>query len=275
MKCTDHFLSQESFELLFDEGLKAYKTFPVPEALENYYISERYFSHNNAKKSIVEKLYAAAKYYRNKAKWKAVLRLRPEADRSSPFRLFDFGSGDNSFVLSAPEGVISLGYDPFSSSATYGYEGSVDALNADQAVFDAITLWHSLEHTANPLEELRKLRGLLKPGGQFHIAVPNHASWDAEQYKTFWAGYDVPRHLWHFSYESFEAISERLGLELLNKKAQWFDAFYVSYLSEKYKGSTTPLLKGSMRTLMAMATRNAFKRPSALYVVLKKPPRAL
>lgn len=275
MKCIDHFLSQESFELLFDEGLKAYKTFPVPESLENYYISERYFSHNNAKKSIVEKLYAAAKHYRNKAKWKAVLRLRGEADFGEPFRLFDFGSGDNSFVLSAPEGVISHGYDPFSSSATYGYEGSVEALKDNRAAYDAITLWHSLEHTANPLEELTKLRGALKPGGQFHIAVPNHASWDAEQYKTFWAGYDVPRHLWHFSYESFEVMSERLGLEVLSKKPQWFDAFYVSYLSEKYKGSAAPLFKGSMRTLMAMATRNAFKRPSALYVVLQKPLNAL
>jgi SAM-dependent methyltransferase len=271
MKCTDHFLSQESFELLFDQGLKAYKTFPVPESLEKYYDSEGYFSHNNAKKSVVEKLYAAAKHFRNKAKWKAVLRLRAGADVSRPFCLFDFGSGDNSFVLSAPEGVISQGYDPFSSSATCGYEGSVDSLEANQAVFDAITLWHSLEHTASPLEELTKLRSILKPGGQFHIAVPNNASWDAEQYKTFWAGYDVPRHLWHFSYESFEAISERLGLELVSKKPQWFDAFYVSYLSEKYKGSAAPLLKGSLRTLLAMATRSAFKRPSALYVVLKKP----
>ena len=68
--------------------------------------------------------------------------------------------------------------------------------------FDVITLWHVLEHIPKINDYLLRLKNLLKLDGTLIIAVPNYKSYDAKFYKNFWAAYDVPRHLWHFSKSS-------------------------------------------------------------------------
>jgi predicted SAM-dependent methyltransferase len=52
------------------------------------------------------------------------------------------------------------------------------------------------------------LQRSLKPGGKLVIAVPNYTSHDAKVYKAFWAAYDVPRHLYHFSPEEHGTIRQ-------------------------------------------------------------------
>ena len=68
-------------------------------------------------------------------------------------------------------------------------------LPADQ--FDAITLWHVLEHVHTLHEYIAQLKKLLRTGGRILVAVPNYTSGDAGHYQSFWAAYDVPRHLYH------------------------------------------------------------------------------
>jgi hypothetical protein len=67
------------------------------------------------------------------------------------------------------------------------------------------------------------------------IAVPNHQSLDAQTYGQYWAGYDVPRHLWHFTAKTMCLLLERHGLKLITTLPMKLDAYYVSLLSEKYK----------------------------------------
>jgi len=271
MKCIDYFLSQEVFELVFQEEIKAYRTTPVPGDLARYYRSQEYLSHSNTRKTLASLFYAVAKFFRNRSKWRAVLSHHDKGSKSSKISVLDFGSGDNSFVSSAPGNVSATGYDPFTGQNTPNHVGSLEALVSQGAIYDAITFWHSLEHTPDPLDVLRKAMDMLKPGGFLHIAVPNYNSWDAKYYKGFWAGFDVPRHLWHFSSESFVIVSEQLGVSLIDQQPHWFDAFYVSYLSEKYKGSKAPLLRGALRTFAAVMSKKALRNPSATYAVLKKP----
>jgi len=271
MKCVDYFLSQEVFELVFQEDIKAYRTTPVPRDLARYYRSQEYLSHSNTRQNLAARFYALAKSYRNRSKWRAVLSHFDRDYKASKISVLDFGSGDNSFVSSAPSNALAKGYDPFTGQNTPSHVGSLETLVSQGARFDAITFWHSLEHTPDPLEALRKSMDMLKPGGCLHIAVPNYNSWDAKHYKGFWAGYDVPRHLWHFSSKSFGPVSDQLGLLLIDQQPHWFDAFYVSYLSEKYKRNKTPLLRGALRTVGAVLSKKAFLNPSATYAVLKKP----
>jgi hypothetical protein len=73
--------------------------------------------------------------------------------------------------------------------------------------------------------------------GVLILALPNHNSFDAKFYKENWAAYDVPRHLWHFSKASVKKVFEPMGFVLEQVRPMWFDAFYVSWLSEKYKGN--------------------------------------
>jgi 2-polyprenyl-3-methyl-5-hydroxy-6-metoxy-1,4-benzoquinol methylase len=104
--------------------------------------------------------------------------------------------------------------------------------------FDAITLWHVLEHVHNLHDYMGFLKSLLKPGGKLFIAVPNYTSADAAIYRLAWAAYDVPRHLYHFSPQAIQVLMQRHGLRVLFQKPMWFDAFYISLLSSKYKNGT-------------------------------------
>jgi 2-polyprenyl-3-methyl-5-hydroxy-6-metoxy-1,4-benzoquinol methylase len=101
--------------------------------------------------------------------------------------------------------------------------------------FSIITLWHVLEHIPNLNETTFKLKNLLGENGTLIIAVPNHNSFDAKYYSQYWAGYDVPRHLYHFNKQSLTTIMASHGIQLIKTKPMIFDSFYVAMLSEKYK----------------------------------------
>jgi 2-polyprenyl-3-methyl-5-hydroxy-6-metoxy-1,4-benzoquinol methylase len=96
-------------------------------------------------------------------------------------------------------------------------------------------MWHVLEHVPNVENQIKELKRLLKPNGTIIIAVPNFNSFDAKYYGVFWAAYDVPRHLWHFSKTAIKSLFQKHDLELIKVLPMKFDAFYVSLLSEKYK----------------------------------------
>ena len=65
--------------------------------------------------------------------------------------------------------------------------------------FDVITLWHVMEHLEHLDEVWQRLHELLTEKGVLIVAVPNCSSYDAQRYGEYWAAYDVPRHLWHFT----------------------------------------------------------------------------
>jgi hypothetical protein len=117
---------------------------------------------------------------------------------------------------------------------------------------------------------------ILKPTGRLLIAVPNHTSYDAGIYKEHWAAYDVPRHLYHFSPKSMTILLEQRGFVVESIQPMWFDSFYVSILSEKYrKGSffLRPLWIGFLSNIEAL--KNSGKCSSLIYIVRKKQDNAL
>ena len=105
-------------------------------------------------------------------------------------------------------------------------------------------MWHVLEHVPNLQEYIANLKRIVKPTGTIIIAVPNYKSYDAKYYNRFWAAYDVPRHLWHFSKTSIKRLFLDVDMELKKVKPMWFDSFYVSLLSEKYKNGKMSFVKG-------------------------------
>jgi SAM-dependent methyltransferase len=137
--------------------------------------------------------------------------------------------------------------------------------------FDAITLWHVLEHVHDLSAYVQQLKSLLKERGKLFIAVPNYTSKDAAIYKESWAAYDVPRHLYHFSPRSMQSLMEKHGLKLLGYKPMWYDSFYISMLSSKYKNGKTNLLasffNGLSSNLKAMG--DVKKCSSVIYVIGK------
>jgi 2-polyprenyl-3-methyl-5-hydroxy-6-metoxy-1,4-benzoquinol methylase len=141
----------------------------------------------------------------------------------------------------------------------------------DPGSFDCITLWHVLEHFHDPFTYSAEILRLLKPGGICIIALPNSSSFDANYYGPYWAAWDVPRHLWHFNPNSFRKFSEKTGFKLETVKSLPFDVFYISQLSEKYKGSSLAFIRGMIKALI-FATLVVFRKSkgsSVIYILRK------
>lgn len=236
-------LSMESFSLVYDQEKFLFKTTPVPEGLEKYYESDAYISHTDSKESFFDKVYQFAKSFNLKKKLSWTLQ-GPKTGK-----LLDVGCGTGDFLnLAKANGLEVDGVEINNNARTISEKKlnqniftSISELQGRQ--YDRITLWHVLEHLNDFEGSIEKLKDLLKPGGVLIIAVPNFKSFDAQYYKSYWAAYDTPRHLWHFSRETFYYVKDKYDLEYLQDKGMVLDSFYVSLLSEKYKKNTFGFLR--------------------------------
>ncbi|WP_299115626.1 class I SAM-dependent methyltransferase [uncultured Winogradskyella sp.] len=271
----DHSVSGEQFELVYNQYEGILKTHPQPHAdkLSKYYESEDYISHTDTKRNLLEQVYHLIR----KRALKNKLRLI-NSFKSDGKTLLDVGCGTGDFLKTAKE-------DNWNVS---GIEPNPDArkianLKTENTVFDipklsefgansfnVITLWHVLEHLPNMEEHLRIFNRLLKPNGHLVIAVPNYKSYDAEYYKSFWAAYDVPRHLWHFSQNGIKRLVESLGFTSHKIAPMLFDSFYVSLLSEKYKRGFMNPFKAFWVGLMSNLKAKRSGEYSSLIYTFKK-----
>lgn len=270
LKTKDYSISGESFDLLWDSNLDMLVTQPVPEDLAAYYESADYISHTDASQSFMDKLYQSVKRRNLKSK---IQLIKNQIDNIES--VLDFGAGTGDFLATAQSaGIEVAGIEPNRAARQRAKQKGIALHENLEALtkksFDAITLWHVLEHVPNLDEQITQLKALLKDEGCMVIAVPNFKSFDAKHYGGYWAAYDVPRHLWHFSQSAISKIFDRHGMVVKEIKPMWFDAFYVSMLSEKYKGNKWHLpmgfLVGAWSNIRAMFTKEC----SSLIYVLQK-----
>ncbi len=260
--CKDHTVSGEQFQLLLDDELNMLVTSPKPDlnVLGTYYESEDYISHTDSKRSLFERAYHFVKGIALKQKVKRIEQAQPQKGK-----LLDIGAGTGDFLLTAKNhGWDVLGSEPNEEARALAKEKGISLLENLETLpadsFDVITMWHVLEHVYDLNEQISELKRLLKPGGSLFVAVPNYESYDATYYKEFWAAYDVPRHLWHFSKRSIQKLFEVQNMKVVKILPMRFDAFYVSLLSEKYKtGRMNPITAffiGLRSNLKAKRTKN-------------------
>lgn len=243
----DYTVSNEKFDLVYNEDLECLETLPQPslEKLGSYYESEDYISHTDASVSLVDRLYQIVKKFTLHSKLKLVQKC------TSGKALLDVGCGTGDFLnVCQLNGFDVAGVEPNLKAHSLAKEKLQadsdlvkDLFELEERKFDVITLWHVLEHVPNLDTYIEKLSALLKPNGILVIAVPNYKSFDAKHYKKSWAAYDVPRHLWHFSKKSIQKLFTLNNFDLIRTKPMLFDAFYVAILSEKYKNGRGNLLK--------------------------------
>ncbi len=81
--------------------------------------------------------------------------------------------------------------------------------------FDAIMMWHVLEHTQNPKAQLQHVYALLKPGGVLGIRVPNSISMGARLAGRSWSWLCPPAHLWYFSPKTLTRLLRQLSFDIL------------------------------------------------------------
>ncbi|MFC0185218.1 Methyltransferase domain-containing protein [Pseudarcicella hirudinis] len=275
LTCKDYTVSHENFEIVSCEncGFKFTNPRPSQNEIGKYYKSESYISHSNTSKGLISKLYHSVRKYTLKGKLNLINGLL--AKRGS---LLDVGCGTGMFLKTCQEdGWKISGIEVDESAGKYASElTSIEIKNeilgsfsAEQ--FDIISMWHVLEHVHLLEETVQWLYERLSDKGYLIIAVPNHESKDAQIYQENWAAYDVPRHLYHFSQASISQLFEQKGFSLHKTLPMYFDSFYVSMLSTKYKSGkinyTEAFFKGLKSNNWAKDHNNNY---SSLIYIFKK-----
>lgn len=273
MKIKDHFLSQEIFEITETETKGVFKTSPTPSDISRYYESEDYISHHQDSGSLKEKLYKFLQSFNLQYK-KTILLDRIK--RGS--KVLDYGCGAGEFVRYIENDFETFGFEPDADArkAAQGKISKATILNdinfIENKSLDAITLWHVFEHIENQDEMLELFNSKLKDKGLLIIAVPNPTSYDAQHYKEYWAAYDVPRHIYHFSKKGMEnLISKKPNWKMRKIKPLVLDSYYISMLSEKYKKSSLFWLKAViLGTISNVKALFSAEFSSLIYIIEKK-----
>ena len=245
--CKDYTTTGELFhvEQCINCGLLLTNPRPQHNLLGKYYQSKSYISHTSAANGIIDYIYLI--FRKLTIRWKFKL-IKPSLTFN---KLLDVGCGTGHFLHHCKQaGVDAYGVEPSAEARHVASKQNLDVVETIQALpavkFDVITLWHVLEHIYDLKKTIEHLKERLEENGIIFIAVPNWQSFDASHYKTYWAGYDVPRHAWHFSKATMQLLIHACGLKLKGTLPMKLDAYYVSLLSEKYS------LKGNLNLLQAL-----------------------
>lgn len=276
IKVKDHSVSDEIFQLIHNQDMDYLETAPQPskEKLPSYYNSEDYISHTDSKRNLFEKVYHQVRKISLKRKLKLINTFNSEEKK-----LLDIGCGTGAFLKTAQNsGWDIFGVEPDENARAIANQATGELVyNIEQLLvfkensFDVITLWHVLEHLPDLEVQVSVFKRLLKPKGTLVIAVPNYKSYDAEYYKSFWAAYDVPRHLWHFSQTSIKNIFNKVDMKIEKTHPMLFDAFYVSLLSEKYKTKKmNPLIAFYIGLRSNIKAKKTKEYSSLIYVIKNK-----
>lgn len=273
MVVEDYSVSHENFAITQCTHCSLLLTNPRPDeaSLGRYYESPAYISHSDTQQGLINRVYKVARTFTLRQK---VTLLGREAPRRG--RLLDYGCGTGYFLHAAKEaGWQVSGFEP-SDSARRLAEQNVGQPIAhgplsqfEPGSFDAITLWHVLEHVFDLNQTLEHLVRLLRPDGVIIIAVPNADSPDAQYYREQWAAYDVPRHLYHFTNKTISQLLQKHHLQLRRTLPMKLDAFYVSLLSERYRAERNGGMLAALRSgykSNRQAAQNGGQYSSLIYV---------
>ncbi len=265
----DYTVSQQKFNIVTCSSCSFLYTNPRPmaESLGAYYKSDDYISHTNKSNSPINLIYKLARI--QTLKWKYNL-----VQKTNPKTLLDYGCGTGHFLnYCQNKGLKINGFEPDKEARQIARQGLENAIFSStkniENSFDAITLWHVLEHIPNLNEVISWLKNHLAKQGRLIIAVPNPQSLDAQIFKEHWAAYDVPRHLYHFTKNTLTNLVNRHSFSVESIHPMKLDSFYVSLLSNNHKHNRSKPLNSFLNGLKSNSYARKSMNYSSLIYVLK------
>jgi 2-polyprenyl-3-methyl-5-hydroxy-6-metoxy-1,4-benzoquinol methylase len=273
----DYTVSQQKFAVWHCSSCTLRFTQQVPrqDAIQAYYKSDTYISHSDTKKGLINSLYHLVRKRTLQAK-KNLIITETGIQQGT---VLDIGCGTGAFLHTMQTaGWRITGLEPDDNARAKAKElynlqpqSPEGLLNLPAQYFDAITMWHVIEHVHELHAYINQLAKIIKPGGKILIAVPNYTSNDAATYGMYWAAYDVPRHLYHFSPGAMRQLLAKHGLHVKDTKPMWFDSYYVCMLSEQYKNGRGNIIRAFWNGFISncKALVNKERCSSIIYIIEK------
>jgi 2-polyprenyl-3-methyl-5-hydroxy-6-metoxy-1,4-benzoquinol methylase len=277
LSAEDYTVSRETFVVWHCNDCTCRFTQNVPAVgdIGAYYQSAAYVSHSDTKKGVINRLYHTVRNYTLQKKKLLIEKLSGKKKGL----LLDVGAGTGAFAAIMQEAGWSVsGLEPdvtARENALKNHQLQLQTLDTlfsfGDKQFDVITLWHVLEHVHELHKYIETFYRILKDDAILIIAVPNYTSYDAQLYEQFWAAYDVPRHLYHFSPAAIKQLMQQHNFKVTQCKPMWFDSFYVAMLSEQYKTGHNNFIRAVWNGFASntKAMSDAEKCSSVIYVIKK------
>jgi 2-polyprenyl-3-methyl-5-hydroxy-6-metoxy-1,4-benzoquinol methylase len=243
---------------------------PNEEHIGAYYKFANYVSHTDTRESLFYKLYHMVRNVMLLVKYKWISSYVINGKK-----VLDIGSGTGAFLAYLrKKGWTIKGVEADSQARDNALKiNKIESIQPSEFYklsesFNVISLWHVLEHLHDLDGYLLKIKQIMQQDGVLLIAVPNPTSLEANYYKNYWDGYDVPRHLYHFSPKSMAFLADKYNFKIISNKRMWFDSVYTALLSEKHqKGlSIRGILVGLLSNLYSLFNKN---RAGSITYILK------
>ncbi|MEL6270222.1 MAG: class I SAM-dependent methyltransferase [Chloroflexota bacterium] len=227
------FISDQVFAIQVDPQTGLARTADVPDDLTPYYGEDYYGELEAEGRRFIPVLEAFITRFRE-ARMRMLLQFHPAAGR-----VLDVGCG-RAIMLGQlkARGWEALGTEIAPELAEAAHRRGINVfIQPDlrdcgfvEGSFDAVTMWHTLEHIANPSETLAEVYRILKPGGIVLIEVPNMDSWQAVMTRGQWFHLDVPRHYWHYSTRTLLRELTSHGFEVVHTRTFSLEYGFYGYL---------------------------------------------
>ncbi|HRZ43270.1 MAG TPA: class I SAM-dependent methyltransferase [Bacteroidales bacterium] len=275
MQVCDYFLTGEYFGIMQCDACSHRFTVPQPspEVIGKYYETSKYLSHTDEGKDFTGRLYRLIRGINLQRKYALVHHFKQGTS------ILDIGCGTGHLLgFFRKQGWKTTGIEPAAMPRQFARDhlkldvhDEPELANLPGGSFSVVSMWHVLEHVPNPSQRLKEVHRLTAPDGIAVIALPNPDAFDACYYGQYWAAWDVPRHLHHFSTRSFNWLATQAGFELIAVKPMKFDAYYVSLLSEQYRSAHQRYLRAAWKGLQSnLKARRSGNFSSLVYILRKK-----
>lgn len=211
------------------------KNIPNQETLETYYTSSYLMSNNDILASEHRRLFRHTEQH-------SLIQTMQSMGLHAGNSILDIGCDKGYFIDEARRfGFEVQGVEPSETARAYCKRIKLDVVPALQDIhkeFDAITLWHVLEHFPNPVQALQEISQHLNPGGFIFVRVPDFSSFWSKVLRKAWIWFQPQNHYFHYSPVSLRTlfsnngftvhscISRKPNNRFTTKSGQIADAFY-------------------------------------------------
>ena len=141
----------------------------------------------------------------------------------TPGRGLDVGCGRGDLAaMFVDRGWRMTGVEPSAQACAIARTRGVDAregvlatVELEAAAYDAAVFRQSLEHTVDPVGDLRRVHAALRPAGLVAVSVPNFGGWQPRRFRGCWYHLDLPRHRTHFTAGALERALRAAGFDVV------------------------------------------------------------